>query len=69
MKGTNMTTKYHGGTKLPRTLNRGAAKPEATTSGGNHGGTLHIKGRVHDAPTLPQVNSANYAGHRVGKRK
>jgi hypothetical protein len=43
-----MTTKYHAGTHLPRTLNRGGAKPEATTSGGFHGGTTLPKGRVHE---------------------
>jgi hypothetical protein len=61
-------TKFHAGTHLPRTLNRGRQTPPATLSGGNHGGTLHVKGRVHAAPRLPQVNSANYGGQKV-KRK
>jgi hypothetical protein len=67
-KETTMTTKYHAGTLLPRTLNRERAKPEATTSGGFHGGTMHVKGRVHEAPSRPMINSANYAGQRA-KRK
>jgi hypothetical protein len=50
---------------------RGGAKPEATNASGgvHHGGTLHVKGRVREAPTLPQVNSANYAGQKMMKRK
>jgi hypothetical protein len=57
-------TKTHGGTKLPRTIRRGAPKPEATTSG-FHGGSGKAKGTTHAPP--PQggtVNSANYAGQR-----
>jgi hypothetical protein len=46
---------------------RGGAKPEATTSG-FHGGSGRPKGVVHDAPTTPQVNSANYGAQKV-KRK
>jgi hypothetical protein len=47
-----MTTKYHAGTHLPRTLKRGGAKPEATTSGQHHGGTLHVKGVTHSPPAV-----------------
>jgi hypothetical protein len=59
--------KFHAGSGAPRVLHRGGAKPEATTSGIHHGGTLHVKGVVHDAPRLPQVNSANYAGRKIKK--
>jgi hypothetical protein len=64
-----MTTKHHGGTHLPRTLNRGRKTAPATTSGAHHGGTTHIKGTVHEAPTLPQVNDKNYSGQKVGRKK
>jgi hypothetical protein len=60
-------TKYHGGTKHTRTIHRGGMKPEATTSG-FHGGSGRSKGVVHDAPRLPQINSANYAAQKA-KRK
>jgi hypothetical protein len=33
-----------------------------------HAGSGKSHGIVHDAPRLPQINSANYAGHKV-KRK
>jgi hypothetical protein len=66
MKETIMTN--HAGTHLPRTLNRGRKTPPATTSGGFHGGSGRPKGVVHAAPTLPQVNAANYGAQKV-KRK
>jgi hypothetical protein len=57
--------KRHAGSGIPRGhLNRGTAlKPSPT-----HGGSGAPKGRVHEAPTRPMVNSANYAGQQV-KRK
>jgi hypothetical protein len=63
--------KIHGGSGIPHGTMRGkgASKPEATTSGVFHGGTTHVKGRVHEAPTRPMVNDQNYAGHKIGKRK
>jgi hypothetical protein len=61
-------SKYHGGTKLPRTLHRGGTKPEATTSG-FHAGSGRPLGQLHEAPTRPMVNSANYSGHKLQKRK
>jgi hypothetical protein len=61
-------SKYHGGTKLPRTLHRGIAKPEATSSPGYHAGSGRPKGVVHDAPTLPQVNDKNYSGDKLGRK-
>jgi hypothetical protein len=54
-------TKFHAGTHLPRTLNRGAKSQPATTSGGFHGGTLLVKGEVH-AGTPPRVYSGNHGG-------
>jgi hypothetical protein len=33
-----------------------------------HGGSGVPKGKVHEAPTRPAVNSANYAGQKL-KRK
>jgi hypothetical protein len=47
---------------------RGGAKPEATTSGGFHGGTMHVKGRVHEAPTKPMINAANYGAQKVRRK-
>jgi hypothetical protein len=35
---------------------------------GLHGGTHHLMGKVHEAPTLPQVNDQNYGKQQV-KRK
>jgi hypothetical protein len=61
-------TKFHAGTHLPRTLNRGRQTPPATLSGGNHGGTLHVKGRVHDAPTKPMINDQNYAAQKIRRK-
>jgi hypothetical protein len=60
--------KIHGGSgKTQGVLSgRGGPKPRIY---GNHGGTHHVQGVVHDAPTRPMVNGANYAGHKVGKRK
>jgi hypothetical protein len=65
MKGNdNMTTKHHGGTKLPRTLQKGThQRPNPF-----HAGSGRPHGVVHDAPTRPMVNDQNYAGHKV-KRK
>jgi hypothetical protein len=63
------TSKYHAGTHLPRTLNRGGAKPEATTSGRHHGGTMHVKGRVHEAPTRPAVNAGGTFGMGTLKKR
>jgi hypothetical protein len=65
-----MTIKVGGHAPHPQngTISRkGAKKPEATTSG-FHGGSGRPKGVVHDAPTLPQINSANYGAQKV-KRK
>jgi hypothetical protein len=56
----------HGDNRGP--LHRGGAKPEATTSGGFHGGSGRPKGTVHEAPTLPQVNAANYSGHKIRRK-
>jgi hypothetical protein len=61
-------SKYHGGTKLPRTLHRGGTKPEATTSG-FHTGSGRPLGQLHEAPTRPQANDQNYGGQKVMKRK
>jgi hypothetical protein len=36
---------------------------------GSHGGTNLPMGKVHEAPTRPQVNAANYAGHKIGRKK
>jgi len=60
--------KLHGGTHhIQGRLNRGAPKPEAT-SVAFHAGSGAQK-RLHEAPTLPQVNSANYAaGHKVNRK-
>jgi hypothetical protein len=33
-----------------------------------HGGSGLLKGRVHEAPTRPAVNSANYAAQRVRRK-
>jgi hypothetical protein len=66
-----MTIKVGGARPHPQngTISRkGGAKPEATTSGQFHGGTTHVKGRVHDAPTRPQVNDQNYGGQKVRRQ-
>ena len=55
----------HGGTHhvQGRRLNRGTAKPSPI-----HHGSGKPVGVVHEAPTRPAVNSANFAGQAV-KRK
>jgi hypothetical protein len=50
----------HAGTHLTRTLKRGAARPEATTSGGFHGGTNLKKGETR-APQ-PAGSAVNRGG-------
>jgi hypothetical protein len=61
-------SKFHGGTKLPRTLNRGAPKPEATTTPGFHGGSGMPKGVLHEAPATPMVNDQNYAAQKIRRK-
>jgi hypothetical protein len=64
-----MTIKVGGARPHPQNgvlSHRGGAKPEATTSG-FHGGSGKPKGVVHEAPTRPMVNGANYAGQKVQK--
>jgi hypothetical protein len=58
--------KRHAGSGLPHGhLNRGTApKPNPT-----HAGSGRPHGVTHTAPTRPMVNSANYAGQKVKKRK
>jgi hypothetical protein len=58
--------KQHGGTHhIQGSLHRGTApKPSPY-----HHGSGRPLGKVHEAPTLPQINSANYAGHKLQKRK
>jgi hypothetical protein len=61
-------TKFHAGTRLPRTINRGRAKPEATTApyhiGSGAPKTTHSPPRPGGA-----VNSANYGMQKLGRRK
>jgi hypothetical protein len=54
-------TKFHAGTHLPRTLNRGAKSQPATTSGGFHGGTNLKKGHVHQG-VAPRQYGGNHGG-------
>jgi hypothetical protein len=58
--------KLHAGSGIPHGhLNRGTErKPNPF-----HAGSGRPHGRIHEAPTLPQVNSANYGAQKVGKRK
>jgi hypothetical protein len=58
--------KRHAGSGIPHGhLNRGTERKPSPY----HGGSGKPKGVVNAAPVRPQVNSANYAGHKIGKRK
>jgi hypothetical protein len=57
--------KIHGGTHHLQGVRHGPPKPRVYA---NHAGSHNMQGKVHAAPTLPQVNAANYGGHKV-KRK
>ena len=67
-----MVKKLHGGTNIPYGTLRGKGGPKPRLYS-HHAGSNLQQGQLHEAPTLPQVNSANYAGQRVstpkGKRK
>jgi hypothetical protein len=57
--------KLHAGSGLPHGhLNHGTERKPSPY----HGGSGKPKGVVHDAPTRPAVNSANYAGQKVRRR-
>jgi hypothetical protein len=52
------------GTRI-NAMNRDRSPPRPNSQ---HAGSGRPPGQLHEAPTLPQVNSANYAGQKV-KRK
>jgi hypothetical protein len=58
--------KRHAGSGIPHgQLNKGTErKPNPL-----HAGSGRPHGVVHEAPTRPTINSANYAGQKVMKRK
>jgi hypothetical protein len=61
--------KIHGGTHhVQGQLHRGGTKPEATTTPGFHAGSGRPKGVLHEAPTKPMINAANYAAQKIRRK-
>jgi hypothetical protein len=61
-----MGTKHHGGThRVQGVIHRGGLKPPKNQI---HVGSGRPLGQLHEAPTRPAVNSANYGAQKV-KRK
>jgi hypothetical protein len=62
-------SKYHAGTNLPRTLHRGATKPEATTAP-YHAGSGAPKGIVHaPRPQIYGTHGGTDLPRRLNKRE
>ena len=61
-----MAKKLHGGTHHEQGKRHGPPAPRVYAY---HAGSGRPMGRVHAAPTLPQVNDQNYAGHKVKRKK
>ena len=71
MTSDNMTKGFRVGGHKNHPMNLDADNIKGTKPRPNpyHAGSGRPHGVLHEAPTLPQVNAANYASQKVGKRK